>query len=511
MRFSTSRPLVLLGLTLALASCRDGTPTTPQLPQGGGGNNGGGGSSLVLPFRLSGTSGDEEGFATVTDGSGNLYVAGKFSAAIDFDPGAGSAIKTPVGGGDAFVARYNSDGTFAFVTVLSGSGLDAANAVALDGSGNVFATGSVSQGVTCNGSTITAPTTPLSAGGLDAFVVKIAADGSCTWLASVGGPGDDEGDGIATDASGNVAVTGRFNSTAQFDPLQAALPVASVGGTDVFLASYTTAGVFRWVTPIGSTGADAGRTVVADATGNFYLLAAITGTVDADPTGASFPVTGPGNRDFFLGRYTNAGLLGWAIAVGSTSDDFRSGGMAISNGNVVVAGDYQGSNTGDFDYFGAVVNFPNVGQNDVIVLQYGQADGHYVSGYHFGGPGADFATGLVVDGAGNNYVAGTFQQTINFDPNGGTRTTTALGTQDGFLLAAGTTGAPTWFVPLGVANNSTSPMGISLGSGGSVWSTGYFAGTVDFDPSGAVVPLTALGSRGAYVAQYDATGAIITR
>ena len=55
-----------------------------------------------------------------------------------------------------------------------------------------------------------------SAGESDAFLIKLSAAGSLVWAVSVGGPKQDIGTAVATDALGNSYVTGTFIDTAQF-------------------------------------------------------------------------------------------------------------------------------------------------------------------------------------------------------------------------------------------------------------------------------------------------------
>lgn len=511
MPLRTVRHVSLLLGTTALAACMAGTPTTPQIPGsggggGGGGGVGGGGSAFVLPFALGAANGDEAGYATATDASGNVIVVGKFLVPTDFDPSSASQVRTPVGGADAFIAQYNADGTFRAVTVIGGAGDDAARAVTVSPGGLIFAAGAVSASATCNGTAINAT----NAGGLDAFIARIDASGNCTWVVEAGGTSDDEADGVTTDLAGNVTMTGSFQTQARFDPSGAAPAVTSVGGTDAFLASYTATGTYRWALPIGSTSDDAGRSVTADLNGNIFVLAAVTGAVDADPTSNAATVTGPGARDLFIGRYSASGQYVWANAVGSTSDDIAQGAITLSGSNLVVTSDFAGQ-TGDFSPGGSTVTLPSAGGSDVAVLRYAQLDGSYVSGYAFGGPGNDLPNALAIGSGGATYVSGRFEATANFDGAGGQKSVTARGSQDGFLVASDATGAAAWVVPLGQTSSAASVLGVATGATGSVWITGFFGGSVDFDPGTNAVTLNATSTRTAFVAQYDNTGAIISR
>jgi hypothetical protein len=88
------------------------------------------------------------------DASGNAYLTGEFTGTLDFDPGAGT-YKLFSGGnskypaGAAYVEKLNASGTMAWAVALQGSGSRrnptgnaAGIAVAVDGAGNVYTTGS---------------------------------------------------------------------------------------------------------------------------------------------------------------------------------------------------------------------------------------------------------------------------------------------------------------------------------------------------------------------------------
>jgi hypothetical protein len=105
------------------------------------------------------------------------------------------------------------------------------NAVATDAAGNVYTTGAYTIDLAPAGSGVQLN----SAGGSDFYVSKYSRSGAFQWAVSLGGTGNDAGNGIAVDAAGtNVYVVGQFNGgyVAQLDSANGAVNWArTVTGT----------------------------------------------------------------------------------------------------------------------------------------------------------------------------------------------------------------------------------------------------------------------------------------
>jgi hypothetical protein len=127
--------------------------------------------------RPMGGQGTDAGLGIAVDGAGNAYVTGLFSGTAKFGP----FTQTSAGGADGFVTKLDGQGTFAWARPMGGTGFDAGLGVAVDGAGNVYATGAFSDKASFGGTTLT------SAGGTDAFVARLTqATGNVTELALAG-------------------------------------------------------------------------------------------------------------------------------------------------------------------------------------------------------------------------------------------------------------------------------------------------------------------------------------
>src|SRR6188768_2947726 len=72
-----------------------------------------------------------------SDGSGNLYVAGMVTPPTLFD----TISLSPLGGPDAYIAKYNNSGSIQWALAFGGSGSDYATDISTDLVGNSFVTG----------------------------------------------------------------------------------------------------------------------------------------------------------------------------------------------------------------------------------------------------------------------------------------------------------------------------------------------------------------------------------
>jgi hypothetical protein len=124
--------------------------------------------------------------------------------------------------------------------------------------------------------------------------------GDFGWAVGAGSAGGDEGRAVATDAAGNVYVTGYFSGTVDFDPSAADAALTAAGGQDVFVAKYTAAGALVWVRQLGGQFSTAATGIAVDSSGNVYTTGSFAGTVDFDPGAGTANLTAAGKSDVFV-------------------------------------------------------------------------------------------------------------------------------------------------------------------------------------------------------------------
>jgi hypothetical protein len=392
----------------------------------------------------------------------------------------------------------------ASVAIFGGSGADSGAGVAVDASGNVYVTGSLTGTVDFDPGVGTANLS--SAGETAAYVVKLDSAGSYVWARTFGGSGADSGAGVAVDASGNVYVTGSFTGTADFDPGVGTANLISAGRHDAYVVKLDSAGSYVWARNFGGSGDDLGAGVAVDVSGNVVVTGRFWGTADFDPGvgTANLSAFGP-TYDAFVVKLTSAGSYVWARNFNGS--DFDSGaGVAVDvSGNVVVTGTFWG--TADFDPGVGTANLTSAGRYDAFVVKLDSA-GSFVWARTFGGSLEDEGSGIVVDASGNVYVKGSFAGTADFDPGVGTANLMSAGRYDAFVVKLDSAGSFVWARNFGGSGDDLGA-GVAVDVSGNVYVTGSFAGTADFDPGVGTANLISAGESDAYVVKLNSSGVVI--
>jgi Beta-propeller repeat. len=205
-------------------------------------------------------------------------------------------------GNDYATIKYNSSGQEQWVARYNGpsNSDDYAKAIGIDGSGNVYVTGS-SLG---------------SGTGFDYATVKYNSSGQEQWVTRYNGPAneDDEPSAIAVDASGNVHVTG--------------YSTGSGTGYDYTTIKYDASGTETWVARYNGAAnlLDIANAIALDASGNVY----VTGWSVGLGTG----------YDYATVKYDSSGQEQWVARYNGTgNDDDQAYAIAVdSSANVYVTG-----------------------------------------------------------------------------------------------------------------------------------------------------------------------------
>lgn len=239
------------------------------------------GNSVVFST-YAGGSGSDQGFALALDALGFVYILGDTTST---NLPTFNALQPFYAGGpfDAFLAKLTPSGNnLVFSTYAGGNGDDSGQALAVDGSGNIYATGYTDS---INLSLIVDAVQPNKGAGYDAYVAKLNSSGSQVLYSTfLGGNNTDVAFSVAVDSAGTAYVTGQTFSS-DF-PLVNPTQGVYGGAGDVFVTKLWPSGsTILFSTYIGGSGDDWALDVAVDQSGNAYL----TGRTGS----ANFPTVNP--------------------------------------------------------------------------------------------------------------------------------------------------------------------------------------------------------------------------
>jgi hypothetical protein len=438
-----------------------------------------------------GGTGSDIAWAVKVGPDNDQYVTGSFGGTAQF----GGTTLVSAGGVDIFLAKYNGPGKLVWIVQSGGIADDSGQALAFDGSGNVYQTGSFSSSATfgsTNGSTIT-----VTGNGITLFLAKYTSAGALVWVQTGAAPSPQEnnptGLGVAVNiAAGTLYVTGFAQDDTTFSSANGTVNVVpGVGTWHMILAKYDTSGNFLW----GETNAASPNcipsAVAVDAQDNAY----VTGWLEDTTTfysnnGANITVTGfsPAQTDTnypddaFLVKYDGNGNVQWVNHIGG----YKGVGsyVAVSPGGDIslvgfIGNIYYGT-PGEAETLvtsqppGATVSlgggvFTNPFNQDILIVTYDSA-GVLKLADRRGGSDQEIATGMAYDLSGNLYVTGDY-----LDATGQITLFVEEFSGKELLWQRAAGNAAEWFG----LNNGISPA-VSVDSAGNIFVSGAYQGTASF-------------------------------
>ncbi len=231
---------------------------------------------------LSGSA-DCQGIAIGPDGS--IVIAGEYSQAGYFNPFSKTAnsFHTPVGSGDSFITKINSNGTWAWTTVTGNVYFDAAQSIAVAADSSIYILGYFAGSMTIGSTTVATP----AASDSDLYVAKLTSAGAFSWATSVPKTvitrvvdpyTQRTGHVSALPKSAGVLITGKFSGTADFNPSSGVDNHNSANGS-VFVTKLKADKSYGWTYNFGGTSAD-GLTLATSKDTLVSLFGTFSGTAN---------------------------------------------------------------------------------------------------------------------------------------------------------------------------------------------------------------------------------------
>lgn len=441
---------------------------------------------------------EAHGVAVAPDGA--VITVGQFVGGIDLDSGAGHDLHAGSNFTRAFIQKLDADGHYLWGHSLGGAGPCQALGVAVDDQGHLLITG----GITGAADLDPGPGEHLVAtvnSSMDAFVVKLDADGQFLWGRLVGGANNDLGLAVATGGDGHITVVGELGAQGDLDPGAGVAIAGGHGLKDAFVLRLDAEGNFVWGFAVGGPGHDMAHGVAVAADGAVFVAGEFRQTVDFDPGPGEALRSSQGADDLFLMKLDGDGQLQWVHGIGGTGSE-RARAVAVGpDGGPVITGRL----TSDSDF--APGAEPQVVASsifeDMFLAKYEPAGelawAFTLSSY------LNEGLALAVDDQDRVYLAGVFgvffNDLLDLDPAPETAFIDMVGGLDGLLVSYGPDGNFRWGFSLGSAEIDQAHA-VAVGDQGQVVVAGQFRLTMDVDPGPGSLLLQATHGHDAFVARY---------
>ncbi|MDA3932875.1 MAG: hypothetical protein PF630_00795 [Gammaproteobacteria bacterium] len=236
----------------------------------------------------------------------------------------------PADSGGSFVVCFDTAGTLQWHALVSGGGAQIQAIVRLPNN-QVYAAGLFGGEASIQGPDGSHALHGMA--GVDAFVVKLAADGKLLWVKVFANRLGSQAWKLAPDGNGGVIVQGTYQDSLAVEDIQ----LTAVGQRDLFLARMDADGHLLWLRSLGSKNNEAFGDLAVSGNIVYELLATEGSIVDLSPVDL-----GRGHSDVILvQRNLSDGQVNWYRRIGGRVMDFPGSLTVDDTGDVYVAVSFQ--------------------------------------------------------------------------------------------------------------------------------------------------------------------------
>jgi len=321
--------------------------------------------------KLLGTSGYDYPGALTTGNDGTIYVSGSTTGNLDGQTFSG-------GYWDAFITKYNPDGTKVWTKLLGTSGNDSTYALTTGNDGTIYVSGSTYGNL--DGQT--------NSGESDAFITKYNPNGTKVWTKLLGTNGEETARALTTGNDGAIYVSGY--TTGNLDSQ------TNSGYIDAFITKYNPDGTKVWTKLLGTNAYDSANDLTTGNDGAIYVSGSTYGNLDGQ--------TNSGNGDAFITKYNPDGTKVWTRLLGTSGLDSANDLTTGNDGAIYVSGNLDGQT--------------NSGYVDAFITKY-NPDGTKVWTKLLGTSDNDYANSLTTGNDGTIYVSGFTYGNLDGQTNSG--------------------------------------------------------------------------------------------
>ena len=363
------------------------------------------------------------------------------------------------------------------------------------------------------------------------FVLNISTtfSQSLSWAKKIGGTSNDMGVDLVLDNNKNVYSVGRYIGTVDFDP---GSPIFNFNGLsnqyNPYISKLDSNGNFVWAkTFVGSssgTNISSVFSIDIDKNNNIYIVGNFLGTVDFDPGAGVFNLSASSNGGAFICKLNSNGNFVWvkSFDVASSSPGIVTGNifpMSVkidTNNNVLITGNFGG--TVDFNpsvtaTYNLTGTYSNAVMHNIFISKL-DVNGNFIWAKKISSNKDIRVYSMALDGNNRPIFSGWFNGVVDFDPGTLAYSLTSSNNgfwQDGFWCKLDANGNFLWTKKTTYSSTSSSaniwPKSITVDVSGNILSTGYFGGTVDFDPGTGTFNLSSTNNGGdVFILKFNSNG-----
>ena len=300
---------------------------------------------------------------------------------------------------------------------------------------------------------------------------------------------------VAVDKAGNIYASGTFSG-------KLTNPKATLTSQkdDVLVTRLSPQGTIDWTISGSSAELDRSGGLFVTSSGGLY----VTGLFNKTFTLGTMEVTSVQGTDIFVARLSPQGEPKWLTRFG---DNASCGGHGVAldsaRGELWVTGSF-----GYITNFGSFKLSASGGSVDIFVARLKASGGEVIGVDRAGGTKDEHSAGVVLDSAGNAYIAGGFRNTADFGSHtltAGAKSTDTEKVSNVFAARVSAKDHSFAWATGGISTKEARAMDLAVDGSGNLYITGYFSGKITFGST----TLTCQGASDVFVVKLDSAGKVL--
>ncbi len=415
------------------------------------------------------------------DNDENYYVLGEFSTTLPLDSLGSTRNLTSEGGRDIYLAKYNCSRVLQWRLRVGGI-MDDGGEFPFMGlkvlpNGDIYFSGSFNGAANFYDAALVKFITKNAVGASDYFLAKVNSNGFYAWVASGGGPQNDENTSLEVDAIGNVYCAGFFTGTSIFGSVSLpSISRTSAGSSDIFIAKYNSSGIIQAVATAGGASLDVANHIAIDEIGNLYVAGNYSCCSGGTALFGTHSVNNISGWGAFIAKLVITGsTVNWAWVNhigGSGHDGFSKVTIDKTNQAVYALGHSNLAANAVLSSQAPGASYPIsiTGGFDIVTARF-DYNGSLVWAKTFGGNGDDYGYSMAIDKGSNLLIAGSFSNTVTF----GSQNLVTTSAGSGYIATLNpANGTPIQTIKLSGTSGIVTIMDLEVSNRNYLYASGYF-------------------------------------